>query len=93
MASAVSLDTSTMADVARRLENRGLIVRRTAADDGRRKLLHLTEEGELALQGANHRARQLDERLLGPFGPERREEVMHLLTSLADHWEGLAEDS
>jgi DNA-binding MarR family transcriptional regulator len=93
MASAVSLDTSTMADVARRLENRGLIVRRTAADDGRRKLLHLTEEGEQALQGANRRARQLDERLLGPFGPERREEVMHLLTSLADHWEGLAEDS
>ncbi|WP_210592384.1 MarR family winged helix-turn-helix transcriptional regulator [Streptomyces sp. GESEQ-35] len=93
MASAVSLDTSTMADVARRLENRGLIVRRTAADDGRRKLLHLTEEGERTLQGANRRARQLDERLLGPFGPERREEVMHLLTSLADHWEGLAEDS
>ena len=93
MASAVSLDTSTMADVARRLENRGLIVRRTAADDGRRKLLHLTEEGQQTLQGANRRARQLDERLLGPFGPERREEVMHLITSLADHWEGLAEDS
>jgi DNA-binding MarR family transcriptional regulator len=93
MASAVSLDTSTMADVARRLENRGLIVRRTDADDGRRKLLYLTEEGEQTLHGANRRARQLDDRLLGPFGPERREEVMHLLTSLADHWEGLAEDS
>ncbi|MFG2376781.1 MarR family winged helix-turn-helix transcriptional regulator [Streptomyces sp. NPDC048504] len=93
MAAAVSLDTSTMADVARRLENRGLIVRRTAADDGRRKLLHLTEEGERTLHEANLRARRLDERLLAPFGPERREEIMHLLTSLADHWEGLAEDS
>lgn len=93
MASAVSLDTSTMADVARRLENRGLIVRRTAADDGRRKLLHLTEEGERTLHDANLRARRLDERLLAPFGPEQREDIMRLFTSLADHWEGLAEDS
>lgn len=93
MASAVSLDTSTMADVARRLENRGLIVRRTAADDGRRKLLYLTEEGEETLHDANLRARQLDERLLEPFGPEQREHIMHLFTSLADHWEGLTEGS
>ncbi|WP_405952927.1 MarR family transcriptional regulator [Streptomyces prunicolor] len=93
MASAVSLDTSTMADVARRLENRGLIVRRTAADDGRRKLLHLTEEGERTLRDANLRARRLDERLLAPFGAEQREDIMQLFTSLADHWEGLAEDS
>ncbi|TGB09155.1 MarR family winged helix-turn-helix transcriptional regulator [Streptomyces sp. MZ04] len=93
MASAVALDTSTMADVARRLENRGLILRKTAADDGRRKLLYLTEEGERALRESNRRARELDQRLLEPFGDERREEVMHLLTSLADHWEGLAEDS
>lgn len=93
MASAVALDTSTMADVARRLENRGLIVRRTAADDGRRKLLYLTEEGERTLREANSRARSLDERLLEPFGAERREEIVHLLTSLADHWEGLTEDA
>ncbi|MGW6057819.1 MarR family winged helix-turn-helix transcriptional regulator [Streptomyces sp. NPDC055189] len=93
MASAVALDTSTMADVARRLENRGLLLRKTAADDGRRKLLYLTEEGERTLLDANRRARELDERLLEPFGAERREEVMHLLTSLADHWEGLTEDS
>ncbi|WP_431773833.1 MarR family winged helix-turn-helix transcriptional regulator [Streptomyces cucumeris] len=92
MASAVALDTSTMADVARRLENRGLITRRTAAEDARRKLLFLTEEGERTLRAANERARALDERLMGPYGPERRDEVMHLLTSLADHWEGLTEE-
>ncbi|MGG7575593.1 MarR family winged helix-turn-helix transcriptional regulator [Streptomyces sirii] len=92
MASAVALDTSTMADVARRLENRGLIVRKTAADDGRRKLLYLTEEGRATLDDANSRARQLDQRLLEPFGTERREEIVQLLTSLADHWEQLPED-
>ncbi|MBZ4017436.1 MarR family winged helix-turn-helix transcriptional regulator [Streptomyces purpurogeneiscleroticus] len=93
MASAVALDTSTMADVARRLENRGLLVRRTAADDGRRKLLYLTEEGERTLHDAHARARELDERLLAPYGADQRADLMELLTSLADHWEGLARES
>ncbi|MEU5300012.1 MarR family winged helix-turn-helix transcriptional regulator [Streptomyces noursei] len=93
MASAVALDTSTMADVARRLEGRGLIVRRTDTADGRRKLLFLTEEGERTLHAARERTRQLDERLLAPYDAGQRADVMHLLTSLADRWEGLAADS
>jgi DNA-binding MarR family transcriptional regulator len=93
MASVVALDTSTMADVARRMENRGLIVRRTAADDARRKLLYLTEEGEKTLREANHRARALDERLLEPYDPESRAEIMQTLAALAAHWEGLTQDS
>ncbi|MCF2527950.1 MarR family winged helix-turn-helix transcriptional regulator [Yinghuangia soli] len=91
LASAVALDTSTMADVARRLETRGLIVRKTAADDGRRKLLYLTEEGERSLHEANLRARALDERLLEPFDAEQREQLMTSLAALAGHWEGLTE--
>ncbi|MFJ9850657.1 MarR family winged helix-turn-helix transcriptional regulator [Streptomyces sp. NPDC101150] len=92
MASAVALDTSTMADVARRLENRGLLERRGDAADGRRKLLYLTDEGERTLRDAHDRARRLDERLLQPYDDGRRADLMHLLTSLADHWEGLAGD-
>jgi MarR family transcriptional regulator, temperature-dependent positive regulator of motility len=91
MASAVALDTSTMADVARRLEQRGLIVRRTAADDGRRKLLYLTDDGERALREADDRARALDERLLEHCeSGAGRSELMRELTLLADHWEGLS---
>ncbi|WP_399095155.1 MarR family winged helix-turn-helix transcriptional regulator [Streptomyces sp. BBFR2] len=93
MATAVALDTSTMADVARRLESRGLLVRHTAAADGRRKLLHLTEAGERALRAARDRLTLLDERLFAPYGAERRTELIGLLTSLADRWEGLAQDS
>ncbi|MEU9859904.1 MarR family winged helix-turn-helix transcriptional regulator [Streptomyces sp. NPDC047971] len=91
LAAAVALDTSTMADVARRLENRRLITRRTAADDGRRKLLHLTEEGEQLLRAADHRARALDRRLMEPFGDTAHQTLLHTLTSLADHWVGLAD--
>ncbi|MFI8849604.1 MarR family winged helix-turn-helix transcriptional regulator [Streptomyces sp. 891-h] len=93
LASAVALDTSTMADLARRLENRGLLERRTAASDGRRKLLHLTPEGERALREAEGRARALDDRLLARHAPGGRERLLHELTSLADEWERLGADS
>ncbi|MFF9481958.1 MarR family winged helix-turn-helix transcriptional regulator [Streptomyces sp. NPDC014733] len=92
MATAVALDTSTMADVARRLESRGLLVRHTAAADGRRKLLYLTEEGDRALRTARGHLDRLDDRLLAPYGTERRAELIRLLTSLADHWEDLIQD-
>ncbi|MGV4925285.1 MarR family transcriptional regulator [Streptomyces sp. BHT-5-2] len=90
MASVVALDTSTMADVARRLESRGLIVRRADTSDGRRKLLFLTEDGERTLRAAQERVQRLDERLMAPYDDAQRAVVRRLLTSLADHWEGLA---
>lgn len=92
MASAVALDTSTMADIARRLEHRGLLERRTAPDDGRRKLLYLTEEGVRVLREANDRARTLDEQLFGSYAGNERIELLRQLTTLADRWEKLRED-
>jgi DNA-binding MarR family transcriptional regulator len=93
LASAVALDSSTMTDVARRLEDQGLIARRPAVTDARRKLLYLTDRGREVLSGAKRRTRELDELLLAPYPPEQREELMRLLTALADHWEGLCEGS
>ncbi|WP_431980375.1 MarR family winged helix-turn-helix transcriptional regulator [Streptomyces qinglanensis] len=93
LASAVALDTSTMADLARRLEDRGLLERRTPAADGRRKLLFLTAEGERALREADGRARELNERLLAPYEPADRERLLRELTALADDWERLSTDN
>lgn len=93
LATAVALDTSTMADVARRLETRRLITRRTAADDGRRKLLHLAEEGQDLLRAAEHRARALDRLLTEPIGATEHATFLNTLTSLTDHWVGLASGS
>ncbi|GAA2618126.1 MarR family winged helix-turn-helix transcriptional regulator [Streptomyces axinellae] len=89
MASAVALDTSTMADMARRLEKRGLLERRTSPADGRRKLLYLTESGERMLRETNGRARELDERLLEQYDPAGRDRLLRELTALADDWERL----
>jgi DNA-binding MarR family transcriptional regulator len=93
LAAAVALDSSTMTDVARRLEDQGLIARRPAASDARRKLLCLTDKGAEVLAAANRRARELDELLLEPYATEQRAEIMRLLTALADHWEELGDGS
>jgi len=93
LASAVALDSSTMTDIARRLEDQGLIARKSAASDARRKLLYLTDRGAEVLAAAHQRARQLDELLLGPYSAEERADLMRLLTALADRWEGLGDGS
>jgi DNA-binding MarR family transcriptional regulator len=87
LAAAVSLDASTMTDIVRRMEKRGLITRQTPESDARRKLLYLTDEGRSVLEEANHLARQLDEKLLRPYGALEREQLMAILARLADHWE------
>ncbi|MDI3403294.1 MarR family winged helix-turn-helix transcriptional regulator [Streptomyces sp. B-S-A6] len=92
IAALAALDSSTMADVARRLENRGLLARTPSPADARRKLLHLTEEGRATVHDANRRARKLDEELLRPIPPEQRAQVLEHLSALADHWEQLSQE-
>jgi DNA-binding MarR family transcriptional regulator len=91
LANAVALDTSTMADVCRRLERRGLIARSPAPRDARAKVLTLTDEGAEVFREATKRTRRLDEALLAdcPFGS--REQVAELLNELGRRWEAVAE--
>nr|WP_232021636.1 MULTISPECIES: MarR family winged helix-turn-helix transcriptional regulator [Pseudonocardia] len=91
LAGAVALDTSTMADVCRRLERRGLISRTESPYDARRKLLSLTDDGAAALAEVTRRTRRLDEELLTAVPEERRREIAVLLNTLGAHWEAVAE--
>ena len=91
LASSVALDRSTMADIVRRLEDRGLIVRASDAKDGRRKLLHLTDLGTEKLTEVNTRARELDELLLRDYTRTQRVRLLDELTELAELWEGIAD--
>ncbi|WP_433505236.1 MarR family winged helix-turn-helix transcriptional regulator [Pseudonocardia halophobica] len=92
LARAVALDRSTMASIVRRLEDRGLITRVTPPEDGRKRLLHLTETGSTTLQQAYDKARALDKLLMR--GIEHAEETALLtrLNGIAEHWESLVED-
>ena len=87
----VALDTSTMADVCRRMERRGLIRRVESPHDARRKLLSLTPSGEEAFAEATRRTRRLDQALLEGCPPELRPQLAELLNALGEHWESVAE--
>ena len=91
LASAVALDTSTMADVCRRMERRGLIVRHEAPHDARAKVLTLTDAGVEALEETNRRARSLDEALLAGCPDEQRPHLAALFNDLGRQWEQVAE--
>ena len=91
LAGTVALDTSTMADVCRRMERRGLIRRVESPHDARRKLLSLTEPGEQAFAEATRRTRRLDEALFEGCPSELRPHLADLLNTLGEHWESVAE--
>ena len=90
LAHTVALDRSTMADVCRRLEQRGLIERTPAPADGRRKLIGLTDQGRHALARTQDRVAELDEELLGDHGIDR-DRVLAELDALSRRWETVAE--
>lgn len=92
LASSVALDRSTMASIVRRLEDRLWITRETPANDGRKRLLYLTEQGEAILRDADRRARELDVLLMKGYGSERQDELLRQLTALSEHWESLVDD-
>lgn len=91
IASAVALDRSTMADVVRRLEQRGLVRRETDPGDGRRRLLYMTTIGIDAYNDVYSKARSLDENLLAQHTPVERQILMAELTKLAELWESIAQ--
>jgi DNA-binding MarR family transcriptional regulator len=90
LASAVALDTSTMADVCRRLEKRGLITRGPSPHDARAKVLALTDDGFAALREVTRRTRKLDRVLLADCPPDKRAEIAALLNELGARWEAVA---
>ena len=92
LARAVALDRSTMASIVRRLSERGLITRVTPADDGRKRLLHLTEDGERTLREAYQRARKLDELLMHSIDAAEQQDLLDRLNRLSEHWESLVDD-
>ena len=87
LAGRVSLQRSTMADVGRRLEQRGLISRQVNPRDARSKLLDLTARGRATLQDADDRVPALAAALLAD--DEDPSSLLRRLEDLADRWDEL----
>jgi MarR family transcriptional regulator, temperature-dependent positive regulator of motility len=74
-----ALDTSTAADLAVRLEERGLVRRMMPMKSKRFRVLHLTPEGSTLLKKLVPRSTVLASRLLGALNREEKKVFVHLL--------------
>jgi DNA-binding MarR family transcriptional regulator len=79
LARALALDTSTTAEIATRLERKGLLRRELLIVKRRQRLLYLTEEGASVLVGVVRAVNQLRGELLSRLEPDEREDLMRLL--------------
>ena len=90
LARAVALDRPTMSAIAKRLEDRELITRERTPEDGRKRLLFLTESGAAILDEARERAQQLERRLMRNVPAPAEAALLNWLIGIARDWE--AED-
>jgi len=81
LSQAVSLSQATTTDITLRLAAKGLIERQRDANDGRRTVLRLTEQGSLALQSA---ATLLPDSFVAQFDALPKARRRRLLASVLD---------
>jgi DNA-binding MarR family transcriptional regulator len=78
----LGIDRSTIADVANRLEERGLLSRRRDLRDGRRNVLALTRAGVRLHDRTAPEIDDVGRRLVAPLSEEDREIFMRCLTAI-----------
>lgn len=78
------IDRSTLADIVRRLVERGLLQRRRTRRDARMYAVRLTEAGEAVLKSAGPAADTTDERLLSVVPQRDREAFVAALSHIVD---------
>jgi MarR family transcriptional regulator, temperature-dependent positive regulator of motility len=79
-----SLDKSSVADLARRMAQRGLLQRSKDERDGRKRVLRLTEDGVRTVAEVAPYVRRLEERLLAPLDDSERTRFMDYLRRVGD---------
>lgn len=78
------IDRSTLADLVRRLQKRGLLVRRRRKDDARAYSLKLSAEGRQVLENAIDSAGRVEQRISTLIGTRNHAELVRLLKLLVD---------
>jgi len=75
----IAVDTSTVAEVTRRLVRRGLVARRRSSTDGRRYELVLTDEGAELLREVTPAANLVTKRLVASLSGDEQAQLVELL--------------
>ena len=84
LSAVIAFDRSTLGNVIERLEAKGLIERKPAAQDKRVKLLYLTRQGATMLRDIMPAVDRAQARMLQPLRPADRKTLMALLSQLVD---------
>src|SRR5271154_2155103 len=82
LSAVIAFDRSTLGNVIERLEVKGLVERKPAAEDRRVKLLTLTRPGDTLLRDIVPAVDRAQARMLQPLKPADRKTLMALLTQL-----------
>jgi DNA-binding MarR family transcriptional regulator len=84
------IDRSTLADIVRRMQRKGLLQRRRTKEDARAYAVKLTDEGKKALRTAEPLARKVDDRILDALPDREREKFVNGLVAIVDTLQKLA---
>ncbi|WP_197732961.1 MULTISPECIES: MarR family winged helix-turn-helix transcriptional regulator [Paraburkholderia] len=80
----VGVDRTTMADVLRRLEERGLVKREPSPADGRQKIANITTKGRRVMNEMYESMREAQVRFLAPLDPKERAEFVRMMMLLVE---------
>jgi DNA-binding MarR family transcriptional regulator len=78
------IDRSTLADIVRRMQKKGLLQRRRTKEDARAYAVKLTDEGRRVLRMAEPLAKRVDDRILDALPGKQREQFIDELVSIVD---------
>jgi DNA-binding MarR family transcriptional regulator len=86
------IDRSTLADIVRRMQRKGLLQRRRTKEDARAYAVKLTDEGRRVLRVAEPLARRVDERILDALPTRQRDQFINDLLTIVDTLQKLSAD-
>jgi DNA-binding MarR family transcriptional regulator len=81
---ATGIDRSTLADIVRRLVERGLLARRRTKTDARMYAVKLTASGQAAMKAAGPVAESTDSTLLGALPESQRKQFLNALDKIVE---------
>ena len=81
---ATGVDRSTLADLCKRMQRKGLLRRRRTREDARAYAVQLTDEGRRVLKVAAPAARRVDEILLSALSDKGRRAFLAALASIVE---------
>ena len=87
------IDRSTLADLVKRLQKKGLLQRRRTREDARAYAVKLTDEGRRMLRSAEPLAKRVDQRILDALPSKERERFIDALVSIVDTLQDLSSSS